>query len=326
MSLPQTYQHWSLPTTSSPSGIEHTLHLSSAPFHFPPPRGSTLLVRVHATALNPADYKLAELPILSSLFPRRPATPCLDFSGEVRCAGADAEFRPGTRVFGRFDGPARRGALAEWVAVEAGDVARLPDGVGWVDGACLGTAGQTALQSLRGLERGGSVFVNGASGGVGSYTVQVARLLGAGEVVGTCSGANVQMVRELGVGEVVDYKTVDVREAVKKGEWDLVVDNVGMPRGLHKACDGRVKGRYVQVGAEIGWGSVVEFAKSALLPAALGGPKTPEDMDRLAEWAAKGELKTMVDTVFSFEDAPKAFEKLKTGRARGKIVVSSSDT
>ncbi|KAG8629908.1 hypothetical protein KVT40_001527 [Elsinoe batatas] len=290
MSLPQTYQHWSLPTSSS-SGIEHTLRLSTAPFPFPPSRGSTLLIRVHATALNPADYKLAELPILSSFFPRKPATPCLDFSGEVRFAG----------FFGRFNGPTRHGALAEWVSIDAGDVARLPDAVGWVEGACLGTAGQTALQSLRGLERGGSVFVNGASGGVGSCTVQVARLLGAGKVVGLCSGANVQMVRELGVGEVVDYKTVDVREAVKKGEWDLVVDNVGMPRGLHKACDGRVRGRYVQVGAEIGWGSVVEFAKSALLPAALGGPKTSTDMDSLAEWAAKGELKTLVDTVFSFE-------------------------
>ncbi|KAF4556292.1 Zinc-binding dehydrogenase-like protein 21 [Elsinoe fawcettii] len=332
MSLPTSYKRWEYPSaiTSLPTG----LRLTTCPLPFPAPTTNQLLIRVHATSLNPIDYKLAEIPFLNRFFPSKPAVPCLDFAGTVHSAGPGSSLQPGTRVFGRLSGPGRWGSLAEYVAVTDKDVARLPDKVGFVEGACLATAGLTALQSLKGVGEGSRVFVNGASGGVGTFTVQIARLLGA-RVTGTCSGANAQLVKDLGAHEVVDYKTQDVKEAVGKGEWDLVVDNVGTPKGLHKACDGRVKGSLVQVGAEISLSATVEMMKSAMLPVVLGGPKTSwsfiqtqqktEDMARLAEWAAEGKLKPVVDTVFPFEDAPKAFEKLKTGRARGKIVVGSSD-
>ncbi|PSK54026.1 Zinc-type alcohol dehydrogenase-like protein [Elsinoe australis] len=333
-SNPSTMRAWQY--TSTPGGLERNLSLNtSVPYPFTSPSPNELIIQVHATALNPADYKLAEVPLVPLIFPRKPASPSMDFSGVVHAAGATSGLSPGDRVAGRIP-PTQYGALSEYVKVDRGAVARLPDAVGFVDGACLGTAGMTALQSLEGVREGDRVLVNGGSGGVGTYAVQIAKLLGA-RVTATCSSANVSLVRELGAGEVVDYKGRDVGEVARMGEWDLVVDLVGKPFGLHKACDGGMKrgGRFVQVGAGVDFWSLVDVMRSALLPGVLGGAKTKwkflmvgnkrEDVERLVEWTAQGKLKTVVDTVFAYEDAPKAFEKLKTGRARGKIVVSNSD-
>ncbi|PNS21379.1 Zinc-type alcohol dehydrogenase-like protein [Sphaceloma murrayae] len=334
---PPTMRSW-LYTAPHPT-LATSLRLEpSVPFPFPsPPPPGHLIIRVHAASLNPADYKLASLPLVWRVMPRKPASPGMDFAGRVWAGGGagGGVFAEGSRVFGRLAWPAQHGALGEFILVPSSCVAGLPDEVGYEQGACLGTAGMTALQSLRGVREGSKVLVNGASGGVGTFGVQIARILGA-EVTGVCSGSNEGMVRELGA-EVVDYKKVDVRQFVSggQGRWDLVVDNVGT-KGLLGACDGGVRegGKMVQVGAGLDVGAAVEMVRNALLPRWAGGAKTrwqflmvkndSEDLARLAEWTRQGKLRPVIDSVFGYEEAPKAFERLMTGRAKGNVVVSSS--
>ncbi|KAF2155176.1 putative zinc alcohol dehydrogenase [Myriangium duriaei CBS 260.36] len=320
-------------------GLEKSLRLNeSAQAPAPPPTGS-VMVEVMSAALNPVDYKLIELPFIGGWLTRKPATPGLDFAGRV--VESAEGFEKGERVFGRIQPLTQHGSLAQYAVCSSKAMMRLPNNVSFDEGACLTTAALVAYQTIvpflpKGDNR--SVFVNGGSGGVGTFSVQIAKALGC-YVVASCSGANAQLVKELGADEVIDYRTTDlVTELKKKGRtFDLVVDNVGQPFDLHRACDVCVKegGRVVQIGAEISWRGVVSLLDSMVRPRFLGGAKTPftmtgtqdraQDLHQLAEWAASGRIKSVIDTTFPFLDVPRAFERLKTGRARGKIVVSSAD-
>ncbi|GAM83228.1 hypothetical protein ANO11243_012140 [Dothideomycetidae sp. 11243] len=331
--------------TSISGGLDKSLHLnlSAQPPPAPPVGSGNVLVEVVSASINPGEYKVAELPYIGGWVIKKPATPGMDFSGRVAVAAAG--FEKGERVFGRVSATARHGSLGQCVIASSASMTHLPDAVSFNDGACLGTAALTAYQTLvpflpGGKGQGRTVFVNGASGGVGTFTVQIAKALGC-HVVAACSGANAQMVMDLGADEVIDYRTKDLcAELRKKGPtFDLVVDNVGAPFSLHRACDSCVKqgGMMVQIGGMVSVPAVLAFMDSALRPAFLGGPKTPwkfavtqtdktEDLRQLADLAASGRIRSVIDTVFPFSEAPRAYEKLKTGRARGNMVVSTDDS
>ncbi|KAF1972667.1 NAD(P)-binding protein [Bimuria novae-zelandiae CBS 107.79] len=320
--------------TSTASGLEKNLYLPATGVPKPSVTATQLLVEVYAAALNPADYKVPELlptiPVLTS-----PGTPGQDFCGRVCETGAQASgYRVGELVFG-----VGKGSLAQYVAVEKDAVARVPEGLeGSVDEmAGVGVAGVTAFQSIvpnvqEG--RGDRVFINGGSGGTGIFGLQIAKAMGC-HVTTSCSGANAELCKSLGADEVLDYTAGDVVEALKEkgGTFDLVVDNVGSPRNLYKECHHFVKeeGRIVQVGAEMGVGAAVQLARNMLLPGMFGGGRRKfqfvvlktrhEELARLAKWIEEGKVKPVVDSVWEFYDAPKAFERLKTHRAKGKVVV-----
>lgn len=155
-------------------------------------------------------------------------------------------------------------------------------------------------------------------------------------VVTTCSTGNVEWCKRLGADEVIDYKKEDVVEALKKSgrQFDLVVDNVGSPAGLHKQAHHFMKpeAKLIQIGAEVGFGAIVTLIQRMFLPAWLGGSRRrfefvqvkgdPDDLQQMGMWMKEGKVKVVKDEVFSFEDAPKAIEKSKTGRTKGKIVIA----
>lgn len=204
--------------------------------------------------------------------------------------------------------------------------------------AGIGVAGLTALQAIAPNVSDGKynrVFVNGGSGGTGVFAIQIAKALGC-FVTATCPAANMELCKGLGADEVLDYTRVDVVAEMRgKGKvYRLVVDNVGTPADLYWASnaflveEGAV---FVQVGAYFSLGEFKRVGGNALWPTFLGGGRgrydvflakpSRKDLERIAGWMEEGKVRTVVDSVFKFEEAPEAFKKLKTGRAKGKVVV-----
>ena len=342
-SIPGSMKAWQFSQTTS--GIEKNLKLNASA-QLPPKANSLgadeVLVQVISTTLNPADYKVAELPVLGRLLVTRPASPGLDFAGRVVAAGSgpkrasSQDLESGQLVFGRLDFPTKFGTLAEYLIVRRAGCVPLPDGVSPDDAACIGTAGLTAYQCLVPYVKSGDrVFINGGSGGIGVFMIQIAKLLGC-YVITSCSGVNVELCRSLGADEVIDYKENDVVAELKKMEKvGHIVDNVGTPKALYWEAhtfsrDGTV---FVQVGASQILAGVYDLFSRLLWPAFLGGGKRKfqlfltkteaEDLSKIAAWMQEGKLKAVVDEIFDMEGKGpvRAFEKLKTGRARGKIIV-----
>lgn len=317
-------------------GLEKNLARPAAGVPKPHITDDQVLVEVHSAALNPADYKVPELGLVSRALVPSPSIPGMDFCGQVCEVGRKVtSYREGEMVFGLRSEPLGHGSLGQYIAVSEEMIAAVPKGADVDDMAGVGVAGLTAYQSIvPNVEKGGKVFINGGSGGTGIFGIQIAKALGC-HVTTTCSTANVELCKSLGADEVIDYKTADVVETLKKkGQvFTLVVDNVGSPANLYTSCHHFVvqHGSFVQVGAEVGISSVMQLASNTLLPGILGGGRRKyqflmlktkhEDLEQLAKWIGEGQVKPVTDSVWQYEDAPKAFERLKTHRAKGKVVV-----
>ncbi|KAI1131791.1 hypothetical protein F5Y10DRAFT_275183 [Nemania abortiva] len=312
-----------------------------------------LLVRVTHTSLNPADYKLPELSHVVSVLATRSftATPGMDYAGVVEEVGRNVNsspsshttYKPGDAVFGHI-GPTAFGTLGEYIQPPASATVPLLASVSPASASTLGTAAQTAYQALVPYVRPGAgdeVFINGGSGGVGTYAIQIAANVLGCVVTTSCSARNAELCASLGATTVLDYTTTNVSDALRaRGRvFRLVVDLVGSsPPDLYKAADDYLvpDGTFVQVGAEPGIANICNTASRALLPGILGGGRRTwkfvqiaqryEDCAELAKWMQEGKIRAVIDgDVFPFEDAPKAFEKLKTKRTRGNLVVKVSD-
>lgn len=307
------------------------------------PKGH-VLVEVISAGVNPVDYKIVEVPIFGRLMSQPPASPGLDFCGRVHAKHPadddddDDSLAVGQLVFGALSISAKLpkfGSLGQIMLAPRSHLAALPEGVLPDDAAAVGTAGLTAFQSLpRDLVKpGAKIFINGGSGGVGSFAVQFAKVLGA-HVTTTSSTANVPLCRSLGADEIIDYRQVDVVEALKaKGQvFDLAVDNVGTPAGLYEQSDAFLKpgGTFIQIAMP----SMGTMLRRSVVPACLGGPKrlyrvvtvspNQKDLDQIGRWMAEGKVRALIDEKLEWEDAPKAFEKVRGGRTKGKIVVHVS--
>lgn len=318
--------------------IEDAIHIVTGPI----PTASSLtkdqiLVRVFSVALNPVDYKLPES-YVGSLFIRQPAIPGLDFCGRVVAAHASVTtFKENQLVFGGFSRAPQNGTLAEYVVISASECTALPDNVDPEHAAAAVTAGTTALHSLLPdiVKPGASIFINGGSGGVGSWGLQFAKAMGA-RVVTSCSGSAVDMCKELGADEVFDYRQSDVIAELKSriASFDLVVDNVGNNSDLYDVSHIILKpgGTFVQVGigSNVDLGSMAVTVKRSLLASLpMGGCKyyfvnsknSTESLTQIAQWMTEGKAKAVIDSKFTFAEVPQAFRKLRTGHARGKIVI-----
>ncbi|KAI1165700.1 NAD(P)-binding protein [Nemania serpens] len=327
----------------------------SAPRPPAPLAADRLLVRVTHMSPNPADYKIAEMGRLASLFVMRSLaapSPGMDYAGIVEEVGSGvnssssssgAKYEPGDAVFGSVIATPF-GSLGEYVQPSPSSCVPIPPSVSPADASTLGTAAGAAYEAIRPYVRpgrGDEVFVNGGSGGVGTYAIQIAaRALGC-VVTASCSARNADLCASLGASTVLDYAATDVCAALRaRGRvFRLVVDNVGgSPADLYKAADDYLvpEGVFVQVGGEFGVSGLRTVASRALRPSVLGGGKRTwrflvmrqrhDDLAQLARWMQEGKIRAVIDgDVFPFEEAPKAFEKLKTGRTRGKLVVRVSD-
>lgn len=297
------------------------------------------LIEVASAALNPTDYATSETPFLTWILTPKPATPGLDFAGKAIGGPLD-----GRRVFGRLDIIYQHGTLAQYVLAKSEGVAEMPDGLSFDEAAALGTGAISAYETIVPFVKQGAgtrVFINGGSGGVGTFSIQIAKIMGC-YVVASCSTRNVELCKELGADEVVDYTEGDIGlelgkrvEAGQLERFDLVVDNVGHDVKLHRKSEAFLKkeGLFVLLAAMLErTGGTQSMLSSWLRPAWLGGVRRnwkfvlahndAKAMLDIREWVAKGKLKSVVDEVFRFEEAPKAIEKLRTGRARGRIVVT----
>jgi NADPH:quinone reductase-like Zn-dependent oxidoreductase len=290
-----------------------------------------VLVRVHAASVNRVDwYALTGTPWVgrAAMGLRKPKSPQLnaDFAGTVEAVGKEVtQFRPGDEVFGRG------GAFAEYMHAGAA-VALKPANLTFEEAAAVPLAALTALQALRDkgqIQSGQKVLINGASGGVGTFAVQIAKALGA-EVTAVCSTRNVDRVRSLGADRVIDYTREDFTRSGER--YDLMFDNAGSrswsacrrvlePKATVVLVGGPKTNRLIGPLGHIG---------KAKLAALLGSRKAvffmanlnKEDMEVLRELLEAGTVTPVVDRRYELSETADAFRYLGEGHAQGKIVIT----
>lgn len=298
----------------------------------PTPADDQVLVRVRATAVNPLDwhYMRGEPYIMrldGSL--RKPNVTRLgaDFSGTVEAVGKNVkEFKPGDEVFG-----GKFGAFAEYVTVaETGSLVKKPENVSFEQAGGVNVGAMTALQALRNkgkLQAGEKVLINGASGGVGTFAVQIAKSMGA-NVTGVSSGRNVELVRSLGADHAIDYTKEDFTQS--SARYDLIVDMVGNHSLREYRRVLNPKGRYVMVGGPSGkWLAPLDrvasmWIYSLFVDQEMGmmlAKPNKADLALLRDLMQSGKVTTAIDRRYKLSEVPQAIEYLETGRARGKVVI-----
>ena len=299
----------------------------------PTPKDNEVLIRTHATTVTSGDWRVRSLNVpvgfglISRLFfgVSRPRQPILgtELAGEIESVGKDVnKFKVGDQVFA-FSG-ASMGCHAEYKCMpEDGAVALKPPNLTYDEAAAISFGGTTALDFLRRgkLQRGERVLVNGASGGVGTAAVQLARHFGA-DVTGVCSTANVALVRSLGATHVIDYTKEDF---TRNGEtYDVIVDTVGTAPFSRSKDSLKEGGRLLLVLGglpdmlPIPWVSMTSSKKIIAGPAA----ERAEDLRFLAELAQAGEFRPVIDRRYPFEQIAEAHRYVDTGRKKGNVIIT----
>jgi NADPH:quinone reductase-like Zn-dependent oxidoreductase len=303
----------------------------------PVPNDDQILVKVRAASVNPYDWHFIEgtpkIMRMMGVGLRKPKDTRLgvDFAGTVEAVGKNVtQFKPGDDVFG-----GRGGAFAEYVCRRAeGAVTLKPASITFEQAASVNIAGITALQGLRDkgkVQPGQKVLINGASGGVGTFAVQIAKSFGA-DVTGVCSTRNVDLVRSLGADHVIDY----TKEDFAKGEqhYDVILDNV--PNHSLSECRRILtpNGKYVLIGGggpnDSRWvgpfGRVIKtMVLSPFMSQKMGmmmADANHNDLTILADMMQSGKLKPVIDRTYKLSEVPAAIAYLEEGHARGKVVIT----
>lgn len=329
-----------LPAGATPmKGIVHRCYGSPDVVRYedvpkPTPAHDEVLVKVHAASVNPLDWHYLEgTPYMVRLDAGfgKPEDPRLgvDFAGTVEAVGKDVKrFKPGDEVFG-----GKFGSLAEYVAVrEQRAITLKPASVTFEQAASVPIAALTALQALRDkgqIHAGQKVLINGASGGVGTFAVQIAKSFGT-EVTGVCSTKNVELVRSLGADHVIDYTREDVTKGAQR--YDLILDNVSTHSVLEYRRVLNPQGVYVMVGSAtpgywFGWLTNPLEAKvlSPFMSQTFGMILAELNKDDLATMGAliqAGKVTPVIDRRYKLPEAAEALRYLETGHARGKLVIN----
>jgi NADPH:quinone reductase-like Zn-dependent oxidoreductase len=294
-----------------------------------PPQEGRVLVKVHAAAANPLDWhRMRGAPFLVRLEEGflKPKNPRLggDFAGRVEAVGSGVtQFKPGDEVFG-----CATGSFAEYVTIPENAIALKPANLSFEQAAAVPVAALTALQGLRegNIQPGQKVLVNGASGGVGTFAVQIAIAFGA-EVTGVCSTRNLEMVRSIGADHVIDYTQADF---TRNGQqYDVIYDAIGnrsaaaYKRALKPQGKCIIAGfttlprlfEHMLVGA---WMSKTGSKKIGLMAMANVNQK---DLLVMSEMLAAGKVIPVIDRCYPLSETASAIRYLETGRARGKVIV-----
>src|SRR5437762_3803848 len=303
----------------------------------PTPNDDQILVRVRAASVNPYDWHFIEgTPYIMRMMGvglRKPKDTQLgvDFAGTVEAVGKNVtQFKPGDEVFGGRDG-----AFAEYVCPRANRaVALKPANLTFEQAASANIAGITALQALRDkgkVQPGQKVLINGASGGVGTFAVQIAKSLGA-DVTGVCSTRNVDLVRSLGADHVIDYTKEDFAKGTER--YDVILDNV--PNHSLSECRRILNpnGKYVMIGGggpnDSRWigpfGRVINtMILSPFVSQKMGmmmADPSQKDLAVLAVMMQSGKVKPVIDRTYKLSEVPEAIRYLEQGHARGKVVIT----
>ncbi|KAK4187153.1 Reticulon-4-interacting protein 1, mitochondrial [Podospora australis] len=310
-----------------------------------PSHPSDVLVRVHATA--PCAGELFWVVNFPDVIPAsKELVPCQDLAGTVVSAPPDSGFAPGDRVYCRINAE-RAGAARDYALARVDELAKIPEGLSWVEAAATPLSALTAWQALfvqgpldkAGLDKNNlqarrangyvRVLVTGAAGGVGSWVVQLAALAGAKAVVAVCGPDKKEAVQQLGATEVINYRDTTIENWVAVGpearECDLVIDMIGGKTlaGCWSAV--RAGGSLISVNTPPDVvkpaGLDKELAKSLFFIVEPLGSNLIE----IGELIKTGKAKPTIDSVWEFDDFEKAFERLESGHAKGKIVIKVSE-
>jgi NADPH:quinone reductase-like Zn-dependent oxidoreductase len=333
-----TMRAWNITNPGSLPGALNLVSSATRP-SFTSSKPGQILVRVSAAAINPADYKVPQLGLLSRAAISYPKTPGMDFSGRVAELGPQpsGDVSVGDFVMGRIDPMAQQGTLAEYVVADADGYVKLPESAGVDKAAGAPTVAATAYQAIVGnVKAGDKIFVNGGSGGVGTCAIQVGKALGC-HVTVSCSTGKIDLCKSLGADDVIDYKTQDVLSALTSrgaNYFSLVIDVAANNLyALYSASKAFLAPgcKYTLIGGSPSLSLIADFFKVKLVPGFLGGGKhefvfiltknEKATFQQLADWMGDGKLDMVVDSTYEFEDAGKAYEKLKEGSSTGKIVV-----
>jgi NADPH:quinone reductase-like Zn-dependent oxidoreductase len=328
-----TMKAWQYQAASGP--MEQNLFLPSAGIPLPLIKEDEVLVENYSTAVNPIDYKITELPLIPRLLFRSPITFGLDICGRIIQVGSQVQnFRVDDIVYGAVAPAVKHGGLAQFVPISHKAIALVPEGLKADDMVSIASAGATVYAGLKPyFKPGDRVFINGGSGGTGVAAIQIAKTLGY-HVTTSCSTSNIELVKSLGADTVLDYTAAGIVDQLKDlgVQFDLILDNVGAPADLYKVSDTflRPNGKFVQVGLGLSLSGAFQFITNSLYSffrwgkrqyVFVDGKMETAVFEQLATWMKEGELHAVVDSTFEFGDTPKAYERLRTGRARGKVVV-----
>jgi NADPH:quinone reductase-like Zn-dependent oxidoreductase len=302
----------------------------------PVPNDDQVLVKVRAAAVNPLDWHFMEgTPYVMRLMMagiRKPKDPRLgvDYAGTVEAVGKNVtQFKLGDEVFGNRDG-----AFAEYLCARADRaIALKPANMTFEQAAAVPVAGLTALQGLRDkghVQPGQKVLINGASGGVGTFAVQIAKTFGA-EVTGVCSGRNADMVRSLGADHVIDYTKEDFTKGYER--YDVILDNVGTQplSGFRRVL--KPNGICVMIGGggpnDGRWvGPMARPIKAKLMSPFISqkmgmmlAQGNKDDLNVLADLMQSGKVTPVIDRMYPLSQIADAIRYLEQGHARGKVVI-----
>lgn len=296
----------------------------------PEPGPGRVLVKVQAASVNPLDWRLMRAdPFLVRMafgfFKPKVHGLGADFSGVVEETGDGVSaFEPGAAVFGIM-APETVGSFAEYVSIPEDALVRKPEALSHAQAGTLGIAALTAYQGIHDYRRpgpGDRVLINGASGGIGTFAVQMAKALGT-HVTGVCSGRNHERVRALGADAVIDYRTVDLLQIEER--FDLVFDAVGnhRPKAMKRLL--KEKGRLVLASAASGWGffKAMAISRKAREPVDLivHLKKDRERLQSVVALCEAGKVTPVIDREYPFDKVVEAIDYVATKRARGKVVV-----
>ncbi len=297
----------------------------------PVPGDQEVLIKVHAAAVNPLDYHVLKGgPFIFRLLfgGAKLKHPGVDVAGVVETIGpAVTQFKVGDAVFGNC-----RGAFAEYATAPESKLAPKPENVSFEDAAALPVAALTALQGLRNhgkLQPGQNVLINGASGGVGTFAIQLAKIFGA-HVTAVCSSRNADLVQSLGADRVIDYAQEDFSTGTAR--YNLILDLAGnhpfaicqrvmTPHGIHVGAGvlGGLKSLPAMFGGLIAALARSRFSSQKFVVFIAKGNR--EDLAFLGDLVANGKLKPVIDRKYTLVEVPEAMRYQGTWRARGKLVI-----
>ena len=314
-------------------GPSNTLQL--AEIEKPIPADDEVLLRVRAASVNPLDGHLLKTApwmrtLMSTMIGTRVKRPGADVAGEVEAVGRNVtRFKPGDAVFGGSSG----GGFAEYACPPESKLAKMPVNVSFESAASVNVAGRTALQCLRDIanvQSGQKLLINGASGGVGTFAVQIAKWMGA-DVTGVCSTGNVDLVRSLGAGRIIDYTCKDILRGDER--YDVIFDLVSDKPLLALRHILTPKGKWVGAGVLGVDASMISMIASSLKTPLLSlftsqkfvsfMTKTGnDDLDVLAKLIESGHVTPAIDRTYGLDEVADAVRYVDAKHARGKVVIS----
>ena len=284
-----------------------------------------MLIEVKAVSINPVDYKLNHADTRFIPGAKLPKIVGSDFAGIVRKpAEGDSTFKARDRVYGAvsiFFG--KPGSLAELLATESKNARHIPDGMSFQEAASLPVAALTALNGLRrcGITAGSSLLINGATGGVGHFAIQIAKAKGA-VVTASCSGVNSELAMQLGADKVIGYRREDLAKI--SGEYDAIVDAWGhmkykdIFRLLKK--DGTYVSPLILLAPAFLTNIIWLFSRKKIT--SMNMRKRAEDYEEIEKLFSENKLKPVIENTFTLDKASEAFEFAEKGRPRGKVIIT----